>query len=102
MQVQRCRPLGLHARHLDQAGPQTFEGIGVEKNRSEAIKWWMAAEQGHAKSQYTLAAMLKANGTETDMREALNWYRKAAKQGDANAQEALDSLSTKTTNSKSP
>jgi Leucine-rich repeat (LRR) protein len=63
-------------------------GVGVEKNEREALKWYRkAAEQGQADAQINLG-WLYANGVgvEKNEREALKWYRKAAEQGQADAQ----------------
>ena len=58
------------------------------------MKWLRkAAEQGLAKAQYNLGALL-ANGkdVERDMDEALKWIRKAAEQGYDLAKQALKRL----------
>jgi len=61
--------------------------LGVKRNDDEVGKWLAkAAEQGHAKAQFRLGM---AYEKWKDMTEALKWYRKAAKQ---NNQEAIDAL----------
>ena len=86
-------------------------GNGMKKNLSEAVKWYRkAANQGHTtarnelktaelmlnaqndntEAQYKLAlAYETGDGVPKDLAEALNWYRKAAEQGHAEAQKKL-------------
>lgn len=56
-----------------------MEGECVEKDPAEAVKWFrLAAEQGLAGSQTTLAMMYEqGNGVEQDAEEAKKWYAKA-------------------------
>jgi hypothetical protein len=56
-----------------------LEGECVEKNPSEALKWFtLAAEQGLAGSQTTLAMMYEeGNGVERDPEKAREWYARA-------------------------
>ena len=63
-------------------------GKGVEKNPTEAVKWYRkAAEQGYAQAQCNLGGCYaNGNGVEKNLNEAVKWYRKAAEQGDAKAQ----------------
>ena len=63
-------------------------GNGVEKNLSEAVKWWRkAAEQGDAQAQYNLGVCYAlGDGVEKNPTEAVKWCRKAAEQGNAQAQ----------------
>ena len=63
-------------------------GKGVEKNLSEAVKWWRkAAEQGDAQAQFNLGVCYaNGDGVEKNPTEAVKWYRKAAEQGFAQAQ----------------
>ena len=63
-------------------------GKGVEKNPTEAVKWYRkAAEQGIAEAQFFLGACYDlGNGVEKNLSEAVKWYRKAAEQGNAPAQ----------------
>ena len=69
-------------------------GNGVEKNLSEAVKWWRkAAEQGFAQAQFNLGVCYDfGKGVEKNPTEAVKWYRKAAEQGYANATKALQLL----------
>ena len=50
---------------------------------AEAVKWYRkAAEQGHARAQYSLGFMYyNGRGVPQDYAEAMKWYRKAADQG---------------------
>jgi TPR repeat protein len=64
----------------------------VERNITEAIKWYhKAAEQGHAKAQVVLGAYYYVGEEEIEQNkeEAIKWFRKAAEQGNI---EALASL----------
>lgn len=63
-------------------------GEGVEKNRSEAAKWYKkAAEQGHADAQYKYAnCLFWGEGVVENKSEAIKWYKKAAEQGNVDAQ----------------
>ena len=63
-------------------------GKGVEKNPTEAVKWYRkAAEQGCAPAQFGLGNCYEnGNGVEKNLNEAVKWYRKAAEQGYASAQ----------------
>ena len=57
------------------------EGIGVERDSKEAIKWFrLAAEQGYAEAQNYLACMT------SDATEAFKWQQLAAHQGFATGQ----------------
>lgn len=68
-----------------------YEGEGVPRDLTEAVKWWRkAADQGHLKAQASLGwAYYKGEGVPKDYAEAVKWYRKAAEKGDANAQSNL-------------
>ena len=68
-----------------------YTGKGMERDESEAVKWFRkAAEQGYANAQYNLGSCYRTGiGTEPDQREAVKWYRKAAEQGNAVAQCSL-------------
>jgi TPR repeat protein len=72
-------------------GSRYFQGHGVPKDNTEAVKWYRkAAEQGDAKAQGLLgSAYAKGRGVSKDNAEAAKWYRKAAEQGDADAQSLL-------------
>lgn len=68
-----------------------YNGNGVAKDLTEAVKWFRkAAEQGYAVAQYNLGECYRVgDGVPKDMTEAVNWYRKAAEMGFANAQRNL-------------
>lgn len=69
-------------------------GRGVEKNLTEAVKWYrLAAEQGYAPAQFELADFYyDGKGVEKDLAEAVKWFRKAAEQGHEVAQYNLGIL----------
>ena len=59
-------------------------GLGVAKDMAQAVRWYrVAATNGVAEAQVKLGAML-ATGTlgETNLPEALLWFRRAAENGD--------------------
>lgn len=68
-------------------------GEGVEKNATEAAKWYRkAAEQGNAFGQCFLGWMYDNDndeGVEKNAAEAAKWYRRAAEQGNAAGQSNL-------------
>ena len=59
------------------------KGKGVEKDLTEAFKWYqMAANQGVAAAQYALGVCyFNGKGVGKDLTEASKWYQKAADQG---------------------
>ena len=59
------------------------EGKSVERDSTEATKWYRkAAEQGFAKAQLNLAAMYESGeGIPQDYKEAARWNLKASEQG---------------------
>ncbi|MFN6018112.1 MAG: tetratricopeptide repeat protein [Verrucomicrobiota bacterium] len=69
-------------------GYSYYAGEGVEKNETEALKWFRkAAKQGLAKAQYNLGGFYQSGtGVEKNETEAVSWYRKASEQGFAKAQ----------------
>lgn len=69
-------------------------GEGVEKNSTEAAKWFrLAAEQGNTIAQYNLGYMYHMGlGMKKNYAEAAMWYRLAAEQGDSSAQNNLGAL----------
>jgi TPR repeat protein len=51
------------------------------------------AEQGHDFTQYNLALCYwDGEGVEKDFKQAIKWFKKAANQGDTEAQKDLDDL----------
>lgn len=75
-------------------GALFLEGLEVEQNYAEALKWHtMAAEQGMALAQHDLATMyLEGLGVAEDPEKAAELFLKAAQQGDAKAQNNLGIL----------
>ncbi len=67
------------------------EGQGIERNMTEAVKWYtQAAEQGHADAQLTLGMMYaEGQGVPRDEQKAVDWYTRAAEQGNAGVQMIL-------------
>ena len=58
------------------------QGLGVEPDQQEAIRWYrQAATSGHVEAQYKVGAFFSSS-TE----EAVQWYEKAALQGHLEAQ----------------
>ena len=50
-------------------------------------EWWLLAEQGNARSQYSVGVLLdRGQGVPQNYAEAAMWYRKAAEQGYSSAQ----------------
>jgi TPR repeat protein len=66
-------------------------GRGVAQNHKAAVKWYrLAAKQGHAPAQTSLAVMYgKGQGVRQDYKAAVKWYRLAAEQGYIAAQASL-------------
>ncbi|MFK5977260.1 MAG: peptidoglycan-binding protein [Rhizobiaceae bacterium] len=67
------------------------DGNGVERDLTEAAKWYrLAAERGHSPAQYRIGNFFeKGHGMVRDIDEAMVWYRLAAKQGNALAMHNL-------------
>jgi TPR repeat protein len=63
-------------------------GMGVERDKVEAVKWYRkAAEQNNAGAQFNLAhCYADGQGVAKNEVEAVKWYRKAAEQNLAQAQ----------------
>jgi TPR repeat protein len=72
-------------------GSLLFEGLGVERDYKEAMRWYLqAAEKGNVAAQTNLGdGYFYATGVEKDHKEAARWYRKAAEQGDPLGQYSL-------------
>jgi hypothetical protein len=68
-----------------------LNGVGVEKDLTEAVRWCRkAAEQGFANAQYNFALMyVNGIGVDKDPTEALRWRQAAAAQGHEIAQREL-------------
>jgi TPR repeat protein len=74
-----------------------FNGWGVLKDYSEAMKWFQkAADQGDAEAQVNLGGMyFNGQGVKQDYAEAVKWFQKAAEQGDTYAQNNLGVMYSK-------
>lgn len=88
--VQKLKPLWYEglvvAAH--QVGKCYRDGVGVTLNKKEAKRWFRhAADAGLAVSQYALGKLLQQEG---QLEEAMEWYKKAAAQGNRHAQYILD------------
>ncbi|MCK9154923.1 MAG: sel1 repeat family protein [Paludibacteraceae bacterium] len=68
-----------------------YNGDGVEKNYTQAVKWYSkATEKGDAISQLFLGDCYRlGKGIEKNYIAAAEWYRKAAEQGNNDAQSNL-------------
>ncbi len=79
------------SNNMHRLGYMYNEGLGVELNETEAVKWYRrAAMRGNAASQLNLGYMYEfAEGVDKDNTEAVKWYRKSADQGNATAQANL-------------
>lgn len=67
------------------------QGIGIDADEAEAIKWFrQAAEQNHPIAQYNLGyCYSRGIGVEINYEDSMMWIHKAAIQDHANAQAAL-------------
>ena len=75
-------------------------GLGVDKNETEAAMWYRkAADQGDKTAQTFLGWMFN-NGIGVDKNEceAVKWYRKASDQGSVDAERLLASVPIGNTN----
>lgn len=83
-----------NAKAQSYVGTMYEAGRGVERNRGEAIAWFLkAAGQGDAYSQSHLGyAYEEGLGVARDEKLAAEWYAKAADQGDAYGEARLASL----------
>ena len=94
-----------YAKHGDvyaqgMLGDKYFNGIGVEKNFEEAVKWYRkSAEQGVKQAQYNLAGCLEVGcGVKQNEEEALKWYKKAAEKGLWEAKRAVKRIEMRKNN----
>jgi len=73
-------------------------GIGVEKNYSDAFFWYKkSAEQGNPYAQWNLGRLYEeGKGTEQDKEKAIYWYEKSSEQGNEFAKSKLISLQNNT------
>jgi TPR repeat protein len=70
------------------------EGEGVEKNNSEAVKWFLQATQRrHREAYFALGLMYEhGEGVEQNYAKAVECYQKGAKRGDEQAQCTLGNM----------
>ena len=91
-------------------GSMYEHGHGVPRDAAAAMQWYRkAAEQGHAKAQYSLGCLCAAHPVcgssslsppdgagkkkkKKDLSEALHWLRKAEAQGDEHATHAIQQV----------
>lgn len=78
------------------------KGDGVQKNNTEAVKWYRkAAEQGNAKAQFNLGVKyFHGEGVPENYIEAFKWWNLAAAQGVENAKKNKDFVRKKMTASQ--
>ena len=71
-----------------------MKGQGVQQDYARAIDYYtQAANAGHADSQFYLGLMYKTGiGTAADPDKAKHWLKRAADQGDEEAQKELNNL----------
>ncbi len=69
-------------------------GDGVQKDSTEAFKWFkMAAEQGNVESQFHLGLLYyNGEGVKKEVKEALKWFKIAAAQDHTEAQNNLSRM----------
>ncbi len=72
-------------------------GLGVNRNMSEAVKWYKrAAIQGNASAQNALGVCYcNGDGITQDYNEAIKWFKKSAVQGNKKAVENLKNTENK-------
>jgi len=76
-------------------GERYHDGLGVTRDYSAALKWFLqAAEQEHAKARLNAGMMLfLGRGGEPNGAEAVKWLVLAAEGGEAKARAVLESIS---------
>ena len=72
-------------------GERYHYGHRVAQSSKEAAVWYrLAADQGHANTQYCLGEMYsEGDGVSQDRLQAVQWWQKAARQGHASALRSL-------------
>jgi|GEM_PF-2206037 len=91
----------LSGKELKEIGDQYFSGHGGKvRNVIEAVYFWeMASEKGNVEATYQLAWMYDlGNGVAKDMKQAHQWYEKAAKQGERRSQVMMGNFYLSTVN----
>ena len=63
-------------------GLMHYNGEGVSRNDSEAVKWFLqAVEQGHTEAQFNLGLIyISGEGVQEDWDEAMNWFEAVHKE----------------------
>ncbi len=92
-EIRRAAEMGI-AEAQFKLGKIYHEGLGVNQDFAEALKWYRrAVEQGNAKAQNNLGNMYyKGSGVNQDYAKAVELYRKSAEQGNAIAQLNLGNI----------
>ncbi|MGI9363572.1 MAG: peptidoglycan-binding protein [Rhizobiaceae bacterium] len=82
---------GGDPKALFQVGMRYSNGEDVNRNMTEAAKWFtQSAQSGFAPAQYSVGSLYeKGIGVERNVSQALDWYEKAAVQGNARAMHNL-------------
>ena len=80
---------------MHRLGIANFEGLGMETNAQEAVRWFtQAAERGLVDSQFDLAVLYERGmGVMPSLTDAYKWYAVAASQGDKEAAARAAALS---------
>jgi localization factor PodJL len=78
------------------AGVSYAQGVGTQKDLSQAAQWFSrAASLGFADSQFNLAVLYERGmGVQQSPIDAYKWYAIAAAQGDSESKARLQVLST--------
>ena len=80
-------------------GMKYARGLGVPEDDTEAVRWYrLAAEQGHAESQWLLGTMYEdGDGVPEDDVLAYMWFNLSGAQGHVSAQESEDIIEQRMT-----
>ena len=83
-----------HAPAQQNVGTIYLVGDGVQKDSTEAFKWFkMAAEQGNVESQFHLGLLYyNGEGVNQNVKEAFKWFKMAAEQDHPEAQNNLSRM----------
>jgi TPR repeat protein len=79
-----------------------YQGMGVMADMGQSVKWLRkAAEKNHRLAQYNLGIMIaNGQGVQADLVEAYAWLSLSAKNGYADAAEALKNLAEELSSSE--
>jgi TPR repeat protein len=88
MQIWLPRAEGGDASAQYEVGKMYADGLGTQRNLTEAARWYrLAAEHGANWVNFDLGLMYaEGQGVPQDYSRALDWYRKGARVGDTRAQ----------------